>query len=55
MADLLNPLSSPRRFYFTIKGENTYRVIRACSFTEAKALAAEAWMHCWSRIEWLNQ
>jgi hypothetical protein len=54
MADLLNPLPSPRRFYFTIRGENTYRAVRASSFTEAKALAAEEWLPCWGRIEWIN-
>lgn len=54
MADLLEPRPAPRRFYFTVRGENIYRVIRASSFTEAKALAAKSWLPWWGRIEWIN-
>lgn len=56
MADLLRESPNPgiRRFYFTVRGENIFRAIRASSFTEAKALAAEVWLPYWGRIEWIN-
>lgn len=43
-----------RTYYFQIRKANVIEPITACSFFEAKAIAAESWLEWWSDIEWLN-
>lgn len=43
-----------RNFYFRIPELNIYEVIKATSWTEAKAIATKSWLPYWSKIEWLT-
>jgi hypothetical protein len=43
-----------RNFYFRIPELNIYEVIKATSWTEAKAIATKDWLPYWNQIEWLT-
>jgi hypothetical protein len=47
-------MTTPRRFYFTIKDANVCECVMAHSLTEAKLIAADTWLPWWNQIEWLN-
>ena len=47
-------MTTPRRFYFTIREANVVECVLAHSLTEAKLIAADEWLPFWNSIEWLN-
>lgn len=47
-------MTTPRRFYFTIKSANVLECVHAHSLTEAKLIAADHWLPFWNELEWIN-